>query len=389
MPQCPFHEHPSGATLSPPAVDEVDRAAELAFLEEVYPAGIDPARRARYEAAIAAAQPTPLSSEELMWAGRIAWRNHSRCIGRIHWRSLIVRDHRGLETPDAIAASLQEHLTLAQGNGSVSSYLTVFAPAERAGGPAPRIWNSQLCGYAGYRGPDGSTDLALQLGWQRPPHPTAFDLLPWVISGRDGRPRLFPLPPGLVREVPLQHPEHGWFESLGLRWYAVPVISHMRFRAAGTDYPAAPFNGWYMGTEIGSRNLGDTHRYNLLPAIADRLGLDRRRPRTLWQDRALLELNQAVLHSYAAAGVKMIDHHSASEEFMKFREQESARGRPLSARWDWIVPPMSASATRVFHTPMSEFAATPDFHHQPAPPLCNGTHEPGRILKSSSPAVGL
>ncbi len=377
MSQCPFHLQPSTPTSPKSVADEVDPTAELAFLEEVYPAGVELKRRARLAAAIAAEQAAPLTSQELIWAGRIAWRNHARCIARLHWRSLIVRDHRGLETPEAIAASLREHLILAQGDGAVRSYLTVFAPAERAGGPAPRIWNSQLCGYAGYLGTGGTilgdpantpfTDLALQLGWQRPKNPTAFDLLPWIISGRDGQPRLFPLPQGLVREVPIHHPDHSWFEALGLRWYAVPVITQMRFRAAGTDYPAAPFNGWYMGTEIGSRNLGDTHRYNLLPLIADRLGLDRRRSRSLWQDRALLELNHAVLHSYAAAGVKMVDHHTASEEFIKFRDQEASRGRAISARWDWIVPPMSASATRVFHTPMSEFATTPDFHHQPAP----------------------
>ena len=377
MSQCPFHRQPSAPPPPKPVVAAVDPTAELAFLDEVYPAGIEPERRTRLEAAIAAHQAAPLTSKELTWAGRIAWRNHSRCIGRLHWRSLIVRDHRGIEAPDAIAESLREHLTLAQNDGTVSSYLTVFAPAERAGGPAPRIWNAQLCGYAGYRGPGETilgdpanapfTDLALQLGWQRPKHPTAFDLLPWIISGRDGQPQLFPLPQGLVREVPIHHPEYSWFEALGLRWYAVPVIANMRFRAAGTDYEASPFNGWYMGTEIGSRNLGDTHRYNLLPLIADRLGLDRRRSRTLWQDRALLELNQAVLHSYAAAGVKMVDHHTASEEFIKFRDREASHGRAISARWDWIVPPMSASATRVFHTPMSEFATTPDFHYQPAP----------------------
>ena len=123
-----------------------------------------------------------------------------------------------------------------------------------------------------------------------------------------------------------------------------------------------------MGTEIGARNLADTDRYNLLPAVADLLGLDRRHPRTLWQDRALLELNAAVLHSYAAAGVTLVDHHSASEEFLRFCAREAAAGRAVSARWDWIVPPISASATRVFHTPMREFPTTPDFHHQPPPP---------------------
>ena len=33
------------------------------------------------------------------------------------------------------------------------------------------------------------------------------------------------------------------------------------------------------------------------------MGLDTSRDRTLWRDRALLELNVAVLHSYEKAGV--------------------------------------------------------------------------------------
>ena len=54
---------------------------------------------------------------------------------------------------------------------------------------------------------------------------------------------------------------------------------------------------------------------------------------------------------------------------MRFLEREQQLGREVSARWDWIVPPMSGATTRVFHTPMREFPTTPDFHAQPAPPL--------------------
>lgn len=35
--------------------------------------------------------------------------------------------------------------------------------------------------------------------------------------------------------------------DLGLRWYAVPAISHMRLRIGGLSYPAAPFNGTSFG----------------------------------------------------------------------------------------------------------------------------------------------
>jgi nitric-oxide synthase len=376
--KCPFHASTSGAI---PAVEAVSRAvgetidSELSFLAEAHHGTTLTNRLAACRDALVAGRPAPLTSAELTWAGRIAWRNHARCIGRLYWRTLAVRDLRHLTTAEELATSLAEHLAQAQGNGNVRSLLSVFAPPSRlGGGPALRIWNHQLCAYAGYDGRAGAilgdpknaalTAQALRLGWKPPVNRTAFDLLPWIISGIDGQPKLFPLAPDLVREVPLRHPNLPWFEKLGLRWYAVPVISDMRLHAAGVDYSAAPFNGWYMSTEIAARNLADVDRYNLLPHIADRLGLDRRRPSTLWQDRALLELNAAVLHSYQAEGVKLVDHHTAADEFMKFCAREKAAGRNVSARWDWIVPPMSPATTPVFHTPMREFPTSPDFHPQ-------------------------
>ena len=66
----------------------------------------------------------------------------------------------------------------------------------------------------------------------------------------------------------------------------------MCLEIGGVCYPAAPFNGWYMGTEIGARNLADHDRYNQLPEIAARMGLDTARDRSLWRDQALVELNR-------------------------------------------------------------------------------------------------
>ena len=313
-----------------------------------------------------------LEFKELEHGARMAWRNNARCIGRLFWSSLKVRDLRDMSDPDHINTALLEHLDYGTNGGKIQPLITIFAPSTSEG-PAVRIWNHQLLGYAGYEQPDGTilgdpknvtfTREAQKLGWQGAG--TRFDLLPWIIQKRGEAPRLYPAPNAL--EVAIEHPDFSWFAELGLRWYAVPILSDMVLRIGGVDFPAAPFNGWYMGTEIGARNLADADRYNLLPAVADLLGLDRRHPRTLWKDRALLELNAAVLHSFAAAGVTLVDHHSASEEFLRFCTREEAAGRAVSARWDWIVPPISASATRVFHTPMREFPTTPDFHAQPPP----------------------
>jgi nitric-oxide synthase len=135
----------------------------------------------------------------------------------------------------------------------------------------------------------------------------------------------------------------------------------MVLRIGGVEFPCAPFNGWYMGTEIGSRDLGDTHRYDQLPVIAHKMGLDRSRDSTLWKDRALVELNAAVLHSFSQAGVRIVDHHRASSEFMEFAAREMKAGRAVSADWSWIVPPMSSSATPVFHHLWQDRSLLPDY----------------------------
>ncbi|RSS40861.1 nitric oxide synthase oxygenase [Streptomyces sp. WAC08241] len=295
--------------------------------------------------------------EELAFGARVAWRNAARCIGRLYWRGLVVRDLRHVASADGVAEACFEHLRLAGNDGRIRPVISVFAP-DRPGRPGPRIVNDQLVRYAGHRSPEGGwvgdprgaepTALARELGWKRSDDP--FQILPLMVRERpDARPEWYELPDGCVMEVALRHPDHPWFAELGLRWYAVPAISDMPLEIGGVRYPAAPFNGWYMGVEIGARNLADTDRYDLLPVVADRLGLDRSSERTLWRDRALVELNVAVLHSFQEAGVTMADHHTESERFLRHIDREARHGRPTPADWSWIVPPVSGSATPVFH----------------------------------------
>jgi nitric-oxide synthase len=297
------------------------------------------------------------TTDELTFGARVAWRNSNRCIGRLYWRSLRVRDRRGSTDAVEIAAESVKHLVEAGGTGQIRPTITIFPP-DRPGAPGPRIHNEQLIRYAGYSQPDGTvvgdprnsglTDLALRHGW-RGGAGTRFDVLPLVIeTARDGI-ELFELPPEAVLEVELSHPRYPWFAGLGLRWHAVPVISAMDLEIGGIRYPAAPFNGWYMGTEIGARNLADTDRYNLLPVVAAKMALDTSSDATLWRDRALVELNVAVLHSFARAGVKITDHHTESNRFMTHLEREEEAGRICPVDWSWIVPPVSGSATLVFH----------------------------------------
>jgi nitric-oxide synthase len=297
------------------------------------------------------------TTAELTFGAQVAWRNNARCIGRLYWRSLRVRDLRAVRTADDVAEHCVQHLRQAWNGGKIRPLMSVFAP-EAPGRPAPRIWNEQLIRYAGYPREDGVlgdprylafTDSVAKLGWQPTEPRGAFDVLPLVIDTAEEGPRLYELPTDAVHEVPITHPELPWLTELGLRWHAVPAISNMRISIGGVSYPAAPFNGWYMGTEVGARNLADTERYDLLPEFARRLGLDTSSEATLWRDRAMVELNRAVLHSYAAAGVTITDHHTESDRFIKHVEKEQRAGRPCPADWSWIVPPMTSSQTPVFH----------------------------------------
>jgi nitric-oxide synthase len=313
--------------------------------------------------------------EELEHGARVAWRNSARCIGRLQWQALIVRDMRHLSRAEEVFTALVEHLHLATNGGKIRPMITVFASQE-PGQPGIRIWNPQLIRYAGYRLPDGSilgdplhvelTEIVGSLGWRKEKR-TPFDVLPIVIQMPGQRPEMFELPDSAVLEVPLCHPDYPWFASLGLKWHALPVISNMRLEIGGISYTAAPFNGFYMGAEIGARNLGDTDRYNLLPFIAGAMGLDIRSDRTLWKDRVLVELNVAVLHSFALHGVTMVDHHTVSRQFITHEKKEMQVGRVLPADWGWIVPPLSGSATPVFHRHYKDIVLKPNFFYQVPP----------------------
>ncbi|KFU76022.1 nitric oxide synthase oxygenase [Amycolatopsis lurida] len=298
------------------------------------------------------------TTAEVEFGARVAWRNSARCIGRLYWQGLKVRDRRDVVGAAAIAEECVTHLREATRGGRIRPTITVFAP-DGPEGPGPKIHNDQLVRYAGYRLSDGSvlgdpryadfTETVQEHGWRPPERKGSFDVLPLLIESEPGELRLFRLPQDAVLEVPLSHPDHRWFAGLGLRWHAVPAISDMRLVIGGITYPAAPFNGWYLATEIGARNLADTDRYDLLPVIADLMGLSTKSERTLWRDRALVELTLAVQHSFDAAGVTVADHHTESRRFLTHIAKEERAGRRCRADWSWIVPPLSGGQTAVFH----------------------------------------
>jgi len=335
------------------------------------------------------------TADELLVGAKLAWRNHARCAGRYNWRSLKLLDYRDRTTPEQIAEGCFEHLRVSTNGGRLRSVITVFSQ-ERPESSGPRIHNPQLIRYAGYRTPTGIhgdpvhadlTDYALSQGWSG--RGSRFDVLPVFISVDDGPVRMFEVPDSAVLEIPIEHPEYPWFAEFGLRWHANPAISNLVLDVGGVRYPSAPFSGWYVSSEIGARNLSDEARYDMLPAIAAGMGLSTKRNASLWKDRALIELNRAVIHSYEKAGVYIVDHHTAAAQFITHVDREEAAGREVMSDWAWINPPLSASTTPTFHRTFAtpDFTVRPNFFKHPSPPVYSGAPSPSGCPFSAPPPV--
>jgi len=368
--RCPFHDEESQALPAPsPATDEVGDFFELYREHTGMTAAAWRRRLDAVEAEIAVRGTYTHTSDELTVGARLAWRHHTRCIGKLYWRSLAVRDCRSQTSAAAIRDACFDHLEFAANGGRVRPVISIFAPDEPQRSAA-RVRNAQLVAYAGHRRPDGSvvgdaarlelTELAKRCGWDPGTH-TPFDLLPLLIETPEDGLTAHRLPPELAHEVAIHHPTNPGLSKLGLRWYGFPTVSDMALSIGGVTYPMAPFSGWYLAPEVSARDFSDGYRYNLLPQIATALGLDTSDRRSLWQDRALIELTSAILSSYDRAGLRIDDHHAATEKFHRYTQSERRKGREVDADWTWMVPPISASATSVFHETYRNTQRLPNF----------------------------
>ncbi|KAM4648409.1 nitric oxide synthase, inducible isoform 1-T2 [Amazona ochrocephala] len=312
-----------------------------------------------------------LTKEELIFAAKQAWRNAPRCIGRIQWSNLQVFDARDCKTAKEMFEHLCRHIQYATNNGNIRSAITIF-PQRTDGKHDFRVWNSQLIRYAGYQMPDGSvigdpasvefTQLCIELGWK--PKYGRFDVVPLVLQANGQDPEIFEIPPEIVLEVPMEHPKYEWFKELDLKWYALPAVANMLLEVGGLEFTGCPFNGWYMGSEIGVRDFCDVQRYNILKEVGRRMGLETNKLSSLWKDRAVVEINVAVLYSFQKENVTIMDHHSAAESFMKYMQNEYRARGGCPADWVWIVPPISGSITPVFHQEMLNYVLTPFYYYQ-------------------------
>lgn len=302
---------------------------------------------------------------ELAHGAKMTWRNSNRCIGRLFWQTLHVFDCRHLTTAEEAFEALQQHIQFATNEGKIRSTITVFSPQSKL-----KLWNHQLLRYAGYEvngeiiGDATSIKLTkkcLALGWNS--QQTPYDILPLVIEEEGKEPVLFDIPQTLIKEVVITHPTIEEFATLNMKWYSVPMIADMRLEIGGIEYSLAPFNGWYMGTEIGARNLADEDRYNFLPQIAQLMQLQTKSSRSLWQDKALVELNIAVLHSFQEAGVTLVDHHTAAKQFKVFEKNEESAGRNVTGNWTWLIPPLSPATTHIYHQPYNNEIKKPNYFY--------------------------
>uniref|UniRef100_A0A8C2JI50 Nitric oxide synthase n=1 Tax=Cyprinus carpio TaxID=7962 RepID=A0A8C2JI50_CYPCA len=315
-----------------------------------------------------------LTTKELEFGAKQAWRNAPRCIGRIQWANLQLFDARKCRTAEDMFQMLCDHIQFATNGGNLRSAITVF-PQRTEGQHDFRVWNSQLIRYAGYKMTGGTiigdpasvdfTEICIQLGWT--PNYGQFDVLPLVLQANGEDPQFFEIPQHLILEVPMEHPQYKWFKDLNLRWYALPAVSNMLLEIGGLEFPACPFNGWYLGTEIGVRDFCDTQRYNVLERVGRHMGLETQKLSSLWKDQALVAINVAVMHSFQKNKVTITDHHTASESFMQHMEMEVRLRGGCPADWVWLVPPMSGSLTPVFHQEMLNYILSPFFYYQPDP----------------------
>ncbi|KAG9487805.1 hypothetical protein GDO78_007540 [Eleutherodactylus coqui] len=315
-----------------------------------------------------------LRDTELIYGAKHAWRNAARCVGRIQWSKLQVFDARDCTTAHGMYNYICNHIKYATNKGNLRSAITIF-PQRTDAKHDFRVWNTQLIRYAGYKQPDGSvlgdpanvelTEICIQQGWKAPRG--RFDVLPLVLQADGNDPELFEIPPEMIMEVQIRHPKFEWFKDLGLKWYGLPAVSSLLLEVGGLEFTACPFSGWYMGTEIGVRDYCDNSRYNILEEVAKRMNLDTRKMSSLWKDQALVEINIAVLYSFQSDKVTIVDHHSATESFIKHMENEYRCRGGCPADWVWIIPPMSGSITPVFHQEMLNYRLTPSFEYQPDP----------------------
>lgn len=207
-----------------------------------------------------------------------------------------------------------------------------------------RFWCSQIVRYAGYvdeqsgavLGDPANAELTSYLIdrelWIPPEKRSAFDVLPIVLKLPNNEvPFVYELPKDVLFEVNIEHPKYPKLKDLGLKWTTVPAISSFMMNLGGIKYSCAPFNGWFLSTEV-VRNL--IERYDMTLPLATVLGIDYNDE--LVKQKVSTELETAVLHSFRGGNFTIVDPMTVGESFMTHCKKERKAGRECPGQWSWI-----------------------------------------------------
>ena len=160
-------------------------------------------------------------------------------------------------------------------------------------------------------------------------------------------------------QVDLEHPKNAEFAELGLKWTTVPVISNFRMNLGGVVYQNAPFNGWFMSTEI-TRNIME--RYDAGPEVAEIFDIDIEQD-PFWRQAASLEVDRAVIHSFQKNGFTIVDPHSVGESFcVHVRREREQHGLECPSQWSWIGG-LVGPTNDTWHLEMRDFKTKPQYDY--------------------------
>ena len=312
------------------------------------------------------------TTEEITWGARLAWRNSAKCIGRIAWKTLEIRDKRHVNSPEGVFTEVEEHLKRATAGTNIQSVMTVFAPKSHKSILGTRFWSSQYVRYAGYKDEKSGTitgdpanleltNFLIKEGYWHPPEPrTRFDVLPIVLKlPHRPKPYVYELPKAVVFEVDIEHPTKPEITDLGYRWTTVPAISNFKMNLGGVVYQNMPFNGWFVSTEI-VRNLME--RYDAGPDVAKALGIDMGK-NPCWRLLVSAELEVAVNHSFQKNGYTIVDPHTVGNQFCTHVQREREQhGRECPGQWSWIGG-LTGPTNPTWHLEMRDYKLLPQYDY--------------------------
>ena len=224
----------------------------------------DDAYRARIAEVMAEIQATGTythTTDELTVGAKLAWYNHTRCIGKLYWRSpdrpRLPRRHRRRGHPRRVLRAPARR-PQRRPHQADDHDLRPDAPGK----PAARLRNGQIVAYAGLpqrgrhrarrrrRARDHRRSRS-RCGWE-PEHKTPFDVLPLIVETPTASSAPTRSPTTSIWEIDLEHPTLPGLNDLGLKWYGFPSIANKGMTIGGITYPTSPFTGWYLAPEISA-----------------------------------------------------------------------------------------------------------------------------------------